>query len=348
MKIENSDTEKEVLVIAEIGNNHEGSYALAEEMIGLAAEAGVGAVKFQTFRTEYYVSRKDEKRFNKLKSFELKYEEFEKLSKVAKTAGILFLSTPFDLESAKFLNNIVSAFKISSGDNNFYPLIATVAQTGKPILMSTGLADLELIRYSKSLIERIWNEAKIVQDTAILHCVTSYPVAPEDANLAMISHLKRELKCTIGYSDHTVGIEASALSVALGAEIIEKHFTIDKNYSDFRDHQLSADPKEMTALVQKVRRISTLLGKEEIVPQDRERDSVKLLRRSIVASRDLPEGAVIELADITWVRPECGLPPGSEHLVLGRSLTRSIQMGEPITLEILLSIEADENSCSNY
>lgn len=335
MRIGSFDTDKNILVIAEIGNNHEGSYSLAEEMIGKASEAGVGAVKVQTFRTEHYVSRDDKERFNRLKSFELTFDEFERLSKVAVSEGLLFIATPFDLESARFLNTIVSAYKISSGDNNFYPLMKTVSQTGKPIIMSSGLADLAQICYSKALIENVWRESGIKQDLAVLHCVSSYPVEPYEANLAVIRYLKEELKCTIGYSDHTSGIDAAALSAALGARIIEKHFTIDKNYSHFRDHQLSADPKEMKELVLKIKEITTLLGKEKKTLQDSEKASLKLLRRTIAASRDLPDGVVIGGDDITWIRSASGLPPGSEHLIIGRKLNQSVKMGEPIIAEML-------------
>ena len=336
MKIGSFDLEQDVLIVAEIGNNHEGSYALAEEMIGAAAETGAGAVKFQTFRTEHYVSRRDESRFSRLKSFELTFEEFEKLSSVAHNEGLLFMSTPFDLESAEFLNTIVPAFKISSGDNNFYPLIEKIAHFNKPIIISSGLADLGQIRYSKTFTEHIWEQLGIKQDIAVLHCVSSYPVPFAEASLSTISHLKNELQCTIGYSDHTIGIEAAVLSVALGARIIEKHFTLDKNYSDFRDHQLSADPQQMRELIEKIKETCMLLGTGGKKVQKSEQTSVDLVRRSIVASRDLPKGKRVSGEDITWVRPGVGLPPGQEHVVLGKSLSRPVRVGEPITLEILL------------
>jgi N,N'-diacetyllegionaminate synthase len=332
MKIGKFDSGKDVLIIAEIGNNHEGSYTLAEEMIGLAAEAGAGAVKFQTFQTEHYVSRKEESRFSRLKSFELTHEELEKLSSIANEAGLLFLSKPFDLESAKFLNSVVPAFKIASGDNNFYPLIETVAHFGKPIIMSSGLSNLGQLIYSKALIERVWDNSGIKQDMAVLHCVSSYPVPPTEANIAAISSLERELQCTVGYSDHTIGTDAAVLSVALGARIIEKHFTIDKNYSDFRDHQISADPEEMAQLVQRIKEAIVLLGSGKKELQASEHSSVGLVRRSIVASRDLPKGAIITWDDITWVRPEGGLSPGQENLVLGRQLSQPVPQGELITL----------------
>lgn len=335
MKINDFDLDKDVLVVAEIGNNHEGSYALAEEMVGLAAKAGAGAVKFQTFQTEYYVGRKNEARFRQLKSFELTYVEFEKLSKVASSEGILFLSTPFDLESAEFLNTIVPAFKISSGDINFYPLLEIVARCGKPIILSTGAANMVQIRSAKGFIEEIWRDLGVGEELAVLHCVSSYPVPVDEANLGVILTLKRELKCTIGYSDHTPGVEAAALAVALGARVVEKHFTINKNHSGFRDHRLSADPEEMAQLTQRIKETLSLLGTGEKVLQNSEQEAVNSTRRSIVAKRDLPEGKVITPNDITWIRPAGGLPPGKEHLVLDKYLSAPVKMGEPLVPDIL-------------
>jgi N,N'-diacetyllegionaminate synthase len=335
MKIGNKDLDKEVLIVAEVGNNHEGSYTLAEELVGVAAEAGVGAVKFQTFCTEEFINRKSKDRFAQLKAFELKYNEFEKLSKIATQAGILFLSTPFDIESAEFLNNIVKAFKISSGDNTFYPLIEKVAGFGKPIILASGLAGLTQIEYSKILAERIWDDLGINQELAILHCVSSYPVRREEANLAAIPRLISAFQCTVGYSDHTQGIEAAVLSVALGARIVEKHFTIRKDYSGFRDHQLSADPQEMAELVQKIEHVSVLIGTGKKWIQDCERDAIGSVRRSIVAKRDLAKGEVIGWNSISWVRPSEGLSPGKEHLVLGREVLKPIRAGDPIRINCL-------------
>ena len=333
MRIADTDLSERVLIVAEIGNNHEGSYALAEELIGRAAEAGVDAVKFQTFRTEHYVSRRDDARFERLKSFELSHDEFTKLAAVARQEGIVFLSTPFDLESVRFLDALVPAFKIASGDNTFYPLIDTVARRGKPILLSTGLADTTRVQHAKAVIEAVWAEIGVAPGLALLHCVSSYPVPPAQANLAAIGRLRAEFDCTIGYSDHTLGIEACRVAASLGARIIEKHFTLDKNHSEFRDHQLSADPGEMTELVRAVRQTETLLGSGEKRPQECEQTAERALRRSITAVRGLASGAVVTWEDITWVRPGGGLPPGKEHLILGRKLAKPVRGGDRITLE---------------
>ncbi len=329
------DTTERVLIVAEIGNNHEGSYALAEEMIGRAAEAGVDAVKFQTFRTEHYVSRRDDARFERLKSFELSHDEFTKLTAVAQQTGVIFLSTPFDLESVLFLDALVPAFKIASGDNTFYPLLGAAARRGKPIILSSGLADSTRIRHAKAVIETAWAEIGVEPGLALLHCVSSYPVPPAQANLAAIGQLRAEFDCTVGYSDHTLGIEACRVATSLGARIVEKHFTLDKNHSEFRDHQLSADPGEMGELVQAIRQVEVLLGSGEKRLQECEQSAERAMRRSIAAARDLACGAIIKWEDITWVRPGGGLPPGKEHVILGRKLAKPVRGGDRITLELV-------------
>lgn len=333
MQIQKFNSKEKVFIIAEIGNNHEGSYTLAEEMIGLAAEAGADAVKFQTFQTEYYVSSDDLERYKRLKSFELTYNEFEKLSGVAKVLGLSFISTPFDLESALFLNSIVDALKISSGDNNFYPLIERVAESGKPIIMSSGLADIQQIIKSKTLIEKIWAQKGIAQDLAILHCVSAYPVEPEFANLQAIETLRESLNCTIGLSDHTQGTNAAIASVGLGARVIEKHFTIDKHFSDFRDHQISSDPKEMKQLIQSIREVEKMMGSGDKLLQPPEKDSASQMRRSIVAKYPLSKGHIFQFDDITWVRPSGGLEPGEEQRIIGKKLNQDIQKGEKILMK---------------
>ncbi len=303
-------------------------------MIGKAAEAGACAVKFQTIVPEKLVSISQKDRIEQLKRFQLTYDEFERLNKVAKHENILFLSTPFDIESVHFLNSIVPAFKIASGDNNFFPLIEVIAQTGKPIIMSAGLIDLLEVRKTIDFILNIWNENAIDQDIAILHCVTSYPTALEEANLSTIKELQ-SLNVTIGYSDHTIGTEAAVLSVALGARIVEKHFTIDKNYSDFRDHQLSADPNEFSQLVERVEIASKLLGQSRKTVQESEKLVMEKIRRSIVARKDLDENTVLTLDDISWVRPGGGLAPGNEEMVLGKRLKVKVAAGELIALDNL-------------
>ncbi len=335
MRIGNFDLDERVMIVAEIGNNHEGSVTLAEQLIGLAAEAGVDAVKFQTFQTEQYISRCDRRRFEQLKSFELTFDHFRRLSRAAAGAGVLFLSTPLDRTSAQFLNDLVAAYKVASGDNTFYPLLETIAATGRPVIVSTGLATLDEIASAKRTIESVWSERGIGQSLALLHCVSSYPTASHDANLRALGTLKETFQCTVGYSDHTLGIEAAVLSVAAGARIVEKHFTISKDYSDFRDHQLSADPPEMATLVGRIREAERMMGDGARVPRPCERDLIGQLRRRAVARRDLPTGAVLTQDDVIWLRPGGGRTPGSPRILFGRSLAVPVVAGRIITPDVL-------------
>jgi N-acetylneuraminate synthase/N,N'-diacetyllegionaminate synthase len=334
MQIQKINTKEKVLIIAEIGNNHEGSYSLAEEMIGLAAEAGVDAVKFQTIIPERLVSVQQKERIKQLKKFQFSYDEFTKLSKVAKNEDIIFLSTPFDIDSVLFLNDIVPAFKIASGDNDFFPLIEVIAETGKPIIMSTGLANIDEIKKSSLFIREIWKRKRIKQELALLHCVSSYPTSPEDANLLAIRELEH-VADVVGYSDHTLGINAAVFSVAVGARIIEKHFTIDNNYSDFHDHQLSANPKDFKEMVEKIRLAEKTLGSGIKKPSPEELENRIKIRRSIVAKHDFPTGHKISIDDLDWVRPGDGIRPGEENKVIGKTMKRAFIAGEKIELEFL-------------
>lgn len=334
MKIGNKNIDENVFIIAEIGNNHEGSYSLAEEMISLAAQSGADAVKFQTIIPEKLVSSTDKARITQLKKFQFTYNEFEKLSKHAEKENIIFLSTPFDLESVDFLNQIIPAFKIASSDNTFYPLLERIALTGKPIIMSTGLAEIDEIAKSIDLIETAWNNNNCQSDLALLHCITNYPVPPEEANLLSINLLKEKFNCIVGYSDHTLGIDASIMAVALGARIVEKHFTIDHNYSGFRDHQLSANPTEMKELVGKIRLAEKFLGKGTKEIGESERKNL-VVRRSIASKRHIKTGDIITEDDITWLRPGTGIPVGKEKEIIGKKAKTDVLPGELITTDKL-------------
>jgi len=330
MNIGGFDLTQKVLIVAEIGNNHEGDFATAKKLVREGAACGVGAVKFQVFRTKYFVTVADQARYERLSSFEMSHKQFEELHRLAKSHGLLFIATPLDLESAAFLERLVDAYKIASGDNNFFPLIERICRTGRPIILSSGLTDLQGIGKSKVFIEDRWRTFGVQQHLAVLHCVSSYPVSPEQANLGAIPTLIRELECTVGYSDHTLGIQACVIAVALGARIIEKHFTLDKNYSDFRDHRLSADPAEMAKLVRQIADVGVLLGSGEKVVQVAEAESAHRARRSIVAGADLPARHTVRLEDLTWIRPAVGLPPGEEARIVGKRLRRAVAFGEPI------------------
>ncbi len=328
MRIGKASLSEKVFVVAEIGNNHEGDFDVARELVKRAADCGVDAVKFQTFDTDHYVSRADATRHKRLRSFELSHDQFRELARLARALGLAFVSTPFDLASADFLEGIVDAFKIASGDNTFYPLIARVARSGKPVIVSTGLADLEQVGATADFVKAEWGKQGVSGQLAVLHCVSAYPVPPEQANLLAIRALREHLDCEVGYSDHTVGIEAAVLAVTIGARLIEKHFTLDKNYSDFRDHRLSADPPEMRLLVEKVQLASTLMGTSGKRVQPCELPGITTMRRSIVAARDLPRGHRLTGDDLTWIRPGGGLAPGQEGKLVGKTLKRAVMFGE--------------------
>jgi sialic acid synthase SpsE len=331
MRIKDWHADDRVLVVAEIGNNHEGDFDLALKMVDEAADAGVDAVKFQTFQTARFVHPGDPQRYERMQRFELAPVQFTKLAARARLRGLLFLSTPLDLESVQSLRGCVDAYKIASGDNNFYPLIRAVAETGLPVIASSGASDLAQVEQCLACLRNVWTKTRPTGEVAVLHCVSNYPTQPAHANLRAIEVLRTTLDCVVGYSDHTLGIEACLLSVALGARIIEKHFTLDKNHSEFRDHQLSADPTEMAELVRGVRRATQLLGTPEKRVLEQEREIAGQIRRSIVAARDLPLGHQIAPEDLMWLRPAGGLRPGEEDLVLGKRLARPIERAQWVT-----------------
>lgn len=332
MKIGGFDTDRRVLVIAEIGNNHEGNVDTALQLVRAAAEAGADAVKFQTFRTHQFVRRADAERFARLQSFELPPDAWQDLARRARDRGLLFLSTPLDLGSADLLRDLVDAFKIASGDLTFFPLIERVAAFRKPILFSTGLADLPSVERALHCAEKAGAGLGGPGEVAVLHCVSSYPTPPEEANLLSIPTLAERFHCTVGYSDHVPGIEAAVAAVALGARVLEKHFTLDKNYSSFRDHSLSADPEDLKALVRRVREVERMRGRpgKEALPS--EAGSVSAFRRSIVAGRDLSAGHALAWEDLAWLRPAGGMNPGEEGQLLGRRLVRDVSVGDGLSL----------------
>lgn len=322
-----TDNDNRVMIIAEIGNNHEGLFQNAIKLIDKASEAKVDAVKFQTFDTNLYVSEINKDRFEKLKGFELSKNEFEKLSVYSKKKGLKFISTPFDIPSAIFLNQIVDYIKISSGDNNFFDLINKVLSFNKPLLISTGLINSVQI---KELLEYIKKNNFNTNLLTLLHCVSDYPVENTSANLNSIRFLQDIFDIAVGYSDHTQGIEACIASVSLGAKVLEKHFTLDKNFSDFRDHQISSDPEELANLVRSVRIVENQIGRYEKEVQKSELKNINNMRRSIYASKNLKKGSILSEDDIKIVRPFMYLEPNKLSSVIGKTLIKDVKKAEAI------------------
>lgn len=335
MQIGSVDIDRDVLVIAEIGNNHEGSLSLAEDLIGLAAEAGAQAVKFQTIIPERLVAPDQTARLEQLRGYQFDAEQHRRLARVAADAGVMFLSTPFAEEAVDLLDPLVPAFKIASGDNDVPALLERVAATGKPVILSTGMTSFDGAAAAAGVLAAAWEAAGLADPgLVLLHCVSAYPTPPEDANLRAITHLAC-LGRPVGYSDHTLGIDAAVAAVALGARVIEKHFTRSKTQSAFRDHALSAEPADLKALVERVGAVNAMLGDgvKRLLPV--EEATAQAARRSICAATDLPAGHVLSAADVAFLRPAGGLPPGRAGVLLGRSLTHAVKAGTRLTPDMV-------------
>lgn len=327
MRIGHRNSETSICLVAEIGNNHEGSIALAEEMIEAAFSAGADAVKLQTFVPELYVSSIQVDRLKMLRRFGLPSVEVQRLLADYLSRGLTLFSTPFDLTSLETLSD-APLIKISSGDLTFSQLLVAAARAKKDIIISTGASTLSEVRSAVALITDTWHEVGYQGTLAALHCVSAYPAPLEAVNLRAIGTLREAFPdLVIGYSDHALGIEVALTAAAAGARIIEKHFTLDKNFSDFRDHQLSADPEELFRLRTRLNELDTLLGTGIKEPQDVEIDMRIAIRRSVTAARDLPAGRQLEMADLCIVRPGEGLAPAQLNEVLGRTLIADVSAG---------------------
>ncbi len=311
------------------------------QMVRAAHEAGARAVKFQTLRADALVGPGVPARVARLKGFELSADQYRALSALTHELGMLFLSTPLDLESAAMLRPLVDAYKIASGDITFVPLLEAVADSGLPVIVSTGASTLLEVERAVTVLSA--RETAFGDRLALLHCVSSYPAPPDQLNLLAIPTLRARFpRCTIGYSDHALGSDAVLAAAALGARIIEKHFTLDKNLSDFRDHQLSADPPEFRALVEelptidglildRIPNVDAMLGSGEKVVMPCETETRRAIRRSICAHRDLAPGTVLAASDLTWLRPEGGFAPGMERSLIGSRLAQAVSRGVAIT-----------------
>ena len=326
MIISKHNLNKKVLIIAEIGNNHEGNFLLAKKMINAAAIAGADAVKFQTFIAKNYVSEiANPERFKILNRFQLTIEQFKILKLYSNQLGLIFISTPLDIDSAKSLKPLVAAYKIASGDMNFLPMIKIIAKTNKPIILSTGVSGLFDIKQTLNFIKKYRSLDKII----LLHCVSSYPTLPTQANLSNINSLKKLTKI-VGYSDHTIGIDASICAVTMGARVIEKHFTIDNNYSDFRDHKLSSNPIDFAKLVEKIRKFEILIENKSFNSLPKKIST--LIKRSIAINQNLPKGTILKKEHLTWIRPGNGLLPGVELKLIGKKLKVNLSSGTQLKM----------------
>lgn len=316
-----------IIIIAEIGVNHEGNFNSAKKMIELAAVIGVDYVKFQSYTPNIFVALNDSARLNRVTKFALAKEEFNELSVFAKTFNIGFLSTPITEDWVDILNPICPAFKIASGDITFKPVIQKAAQTGKPLIISTGAATLDEIDQAVGWVEKEVGSKNLPDHLILMHCVSAYPAPIDQANILSIPFLKERYKLSVGYSNHVVGMNACLAAVALGADVIEVHFTDCKEGREFRDHALSFDQNDLKFFIQASHKIKQSLGIYTKEVQACERDGIPLLRKGIIAARDLKIGTVITEEDLMFARPATEFSSNEIHMLLGQKIKIDILKG---------------------
>ena len=318
------EEKKPCFIIAEAGVNHNGSLKMAKRLIGVAKEAGVDAIKFQTFKTEGVMTRtvamadyqkknigKKETQFEMIKKLELKFKDFISLKKYCDRKKIIFLSTPHSEEAIDFLEPLIPIYKISSGDLTNLPFLKKIAGKKKPIILSTGMAILEEIE------EAVKAVLSINKNLTLLHCTTNYPTPLNEVNLRAMLTLKKEFGLPVGYSDHTEGLLIPVMAIALGARVIEKHFTLDKKLPG-PDHKTSLNPKELREMVTAVRSAEQALGSSVKKPTEVEKRNKKVARKSIVAKIDIPKGVKITKQMLTIKRPGTGIKPKHLEKIIGK------------------------------
>jgi len=327
-----------VFIIGEAGVNWNGDLDVARRMVDVAAEAGVDAVKFQTFRAGEVAGRsapkapyqlrttdEAESQHEMLRRLELSPQGHRDLQRHCRSRGVAFVSTPFGEESADLLEHLgVPLFKISSGDVTNIPFLQHVARKGRPMLLSTGMCYLSEVGEAVTAIRHAGGEHLV-----LLHCVSAYPADPADANLRAIRTLRRAFQLPVGYSDHTLGVDVALAAVALGACVVEKHFTVDRSLPG-PDQRASLEPAELGALVSGIRSVERALGTGIKEPCPSEADNRLVVRRSLAAAADLPQGAVLTARMLTAIRPATGLAPGLMPHVIGRRLKRPLARGDLI------------------
>ncbi len=349
-----------VLIIAEAGVNHNGCLDMAKTLLARAAECGCDAVKFQTFRADRVVSRlapkcayqaentgEAESQFEMIRRLELDEEAHRKLIDLSEEEGIEFISTPFDEESATFLALLgVHRLKLPSGEITNLPFLTHAARLGKPILLSTGMAYLSEVDEAVRTIQRAWGEtapAGNLPGLTLLHCTTEYPAPINEVNLRAMITLREAFHLPVGYSDHTLGIEVALAAVALGARVIEKHFTLDRTLPG-PDHRASLEPSDLKKMVEGIRRVEEALGDGRKVPSPSEIKNRDLVRKSLVAMRDLPSGHRLTADDLAAKRPGSGLSPGLKGTVIGAVLEKGIARDGVLTWEHLFNQNSQRRS----
>ncbi len=329
-----------VFVIAEAGVNHNGSLELAKKLVNVAVNAGADAVKFQTFKAENVVSKQapkaeyqkkttsaKETQLEMIKKLELSFENFKELKDYCDKKGIMFMSTPFDIDSARFLKELgLEIFKIPSGEITNYPLLKEIGSYKKRVILSTGMADLGEI---EDALDVLIESGTKRENITVLQCNTEYPTPFEDVNLKAMLTIKEAFKVNVGYSDHTPGIEVPIAAVAMGATVVEKHFTFDKNLPG-PDHKASLEPDELKEMVKAIRNIEKALGNGIKKPSKSEKKNIPIARKSIVAKRDIKRGEIFTEENLTTKRPGTGISPMRWKEIIGKKALKDISADKPL------------------
>ena len=320
-----------VYIIAEAGVAHFGSLEKAFRLVDLAVGAGADAVKFQLFRTEVLISGINQEWRDRLKPKELPPEAFEEIADYCREAEITFLATAHDEPSLEDLDRLgVPAYKIGSGEVDNWPFVQRVCERGKPVIISTGMYDLEQVGMALEAAERAENP-----DIALLHCATMYPTPPELVNLSAMETMRGRYQTVCGYSDHTEGFHIPLAATALGADIVEKHISLDFNVPDAQDWKVSCGPLDLADFIRQAREVRACVGDGNKKPSSRELASKKWAAKSLVAARDLSAGTVLTKDMLAAKRPGEGIAPHRLEEVLGKKLTRDLAGDEQLGWEIL-------------
>lgn len=315
-------------LIAEIGGNHEGDYEYARRLTQLACDSGVDAVKFQIYTGDTLVSKVENPTRNiHFKRFELLPDQYISLAKQCRDQGVTFAASVWDMNTLAWIDPYLEFYKIGSGDLTARPMLRQVAATGKPIVLSTGLSTLDEVKEAVAYIQSQDSRYKQKEYLAILQCTSMYPIPDADANLKVMGVFRDELQVTVGYSDHTAGSDAVEVAAAMGAEILEMHFTDTREGKTFRDHQVSFTREEIRHLIEKIRRVKTLQGSPVKTPAKSEVKAghVVSFRRAVYPIRDLAAGTVLAKDDLTILRPNHGIDARDYDQVLGRTLLRDVK-----------------------
>ena len=336
-----TNNKKSVFIIAEAGVNHNGSIELAKQLIDVAVDAGIDAVKFQTFKTENLVSKDakkakyqkenigdgDDSQFNMLKKLELDIDTHHELILYCNSKNIMFLSTPFDHDSIELLNNLgLEIFKIPSGEITNLPYLRHIGNLNKKVILSTGMADIGEI---EDALDVLLSAGTKKENITVLHANTMYPTPMQDVNLKAMVTIGNTFDVDYGYSDHTLGIEVDIAAVAMGASCIEKHFTLDKNM-DGPDHKASLEPKELLSMVKGIRNIELALGSSIKKPSRSEMPNIKIARKSIVAKEDIKYGELLTQDNLAIKRPSTGINPMRWNEIVGTIATKDYKQDELI------------------